>query len=160
VGGRAKPGGFPSRIRLYLRGVGAYMCVLFSRSLAHAAVHQPTAMPDFRKKARTFLSDTFGRTSRSVSRAHSPSPAPPDPPPPPLASASTSLAYASPPKSSSAPGTTGSVIHELLATARDGADMCLPLKAALVGVVKIWDICEVSCSKIACTQTNRDALAN
>ena len=35
------------------------------------------------------------------------------------------------------------MIHELLATARDGADMCLPLKAALVGVVKIWDICEV-----------------
>ena len=36
------------------------------------------------------------------------------------------------------------MIHELLATARDGADLCLPLKAALVGVVQIWDICEVS----------------
>ena len=99
-------------------------------------------MPDFRKKARTFLRDTFSRSSRSVSRTHSHSPAPPPTPPdpPPIPSA---LTYASPPKLSSALGTTGSVIHELLATARDGADLCLPLKAALVGVVKIWDICEV-----------------
>ena len=99
-------------------------------------------MSDFRKKARAFFKEPFGRSSRSVSRTHSPSlappPTPPDPPPIP-----STLAFAGPPKSTSALATTGSVIHELLATARDGADMCLPLKAALVGVVKIWDICEV-----------------
>jgi len=102
-------------------------------------------MSEFRKKARAFLRDPFGRSSRSVSRTHSPGPAPPPTPPdpPPIPSTSTSLGYASAPKSTAALGTTGSVIHELLATARDGADMCLPLKAALVGVVKIWDICEV-----------------
>jgi len=99
-------------------------------------------MSGFRKKARTFFKDTFSRSSRPGSRTHSPSPAPPSTPPdpPPIPPA---LAYANPPKQSSALGTTGSVIHELLATARDGADLCLPLKAALVGVVKIWDICEV-----------------
>jgi len=102
-------------------------------------------MPDFRKKARTFLRDTFSRSSRSVSRTHSHSPALPPTPPDPLPVPSAH-AYASPPKPSSALGTTGSVINELLATARDGADMCLPLKAALVGVVKIWDICEVCCT--------------
>jgi len=103
---------------------------------------QSSAMSDFRKKARAFFKEPFGRSSRSVSRTHSPSlappPTPPDPPPIP-----STLAFAGPPKSTSALATTGSVIHELLATARDGADMCLPLKAALVGVVKIWDICEV-----------------
>ena len=103
---------------------------------------QPTTMSGFRKKARTFFKDTFSRSSRSVSRTHSPSPAPPPTPPDPPPIPPT-LAYANPPEQSSALGTTGSVIHELLATARDGADLCLPLKAALVGVVKIWDICEV-----------------
>ena len=33
---------------------------------------------------------------------------------------------------------------EFLAAARDGADLCLPLKAALVGAVKIIEICQAS----------------
>ena len=111
---------------------------------------QFSTMAEFRKKTRAFLRDTFGRTSRSVSRTHSPGPMPPDPSPLPVALASTSFGYASPPKSTSALATTGSVIHELLETARDGADLCLPLKAALVGVVKIWDVCEVRCATPIC----------
>ena len=51
--------------------------------------------------------------------------------------------YARPSTPPSALATTGSVIHELLTTIRDAADMCLPLKAAVVGVLKIWDVCEV-----------------
>jgi len=35
-------------------------------------------------------------------------------------------------------------VKEFLAAARDGADLCLPLKAALVGAVKIFEICEAS----------------
>ena len=105
---------------------------------------QSPAMSGFRKKARTFFKDTFS-SSRSVSRTHTPSPAPPPTPPDPPPVPPT-LAYANPPKQSSALGNTGSIVHELLATARDGADLCLPLKAALVGVVKIWDICEVCCT--------------
>ena len=35
------------------------------------------------------------------------------------------------------------VIHELLAAARDEFDLCLPLQAALTGVVNIWDVCQV-----------------
>ena len=116
-------------------------------------------MSDFRKKARVFLRDAFGRTSRPSSRAqsHSPVPPPTPPSPPPIPSART---YANPPQPPSTLGTTGSVIHELLATARDGADLCLPLKAALVGVVKIWDICEVYCTKPVCALTDHNASAN
>jgi len=39
--------------------------------------------------------------------------------------------------------TTASVVKELLAAARDGSDLFLPLKAALVGVVSIWNIFDV-----------------
>jgi len=72
-----------------------------------------------------------------------PSPTPPDPPPAPSADRH---AYASPQAPQTIGATTGSVIHELLAAARDGSDLCLPLKAALTGVVKIWDVCEVCIS--------------
>jgi len=51
--------------------------------------------------------------------------------------------YAKPQDAPSAISTTGSVVKEFLEAARDGSDLFLPLKAALVGVVKIWDICEV-----------------
>jgi len=51
--------------------------------------------------------------------------------------------YAKPDDAPSAISTTGSVLKEFLEVARDGSDLFLPLKAALVGVVKIWDICEV-----------------
>jgi len=51
--------------------------------------------------------------------------------------------YAEPEHEPSAISTTGSVVKEFLEVARDGSDLFLPLKAALVGVVKIWDICEV-----------------
>jgi len=39
-------------------------------------------------------------------------------------------------------------VTELLAAARDGADLCLPLKAALVGAVKIIEICQASINMI------------
>ena len=52
-------------------------------------------------------------------------------------------AYAAPQTPLTVGKTVGSAIYELLAAARDGSDLCLPLKAALVGVVKIWDICQV-----------------
>ena len=68
-------------------------------------------------------------------------------------------AYARPSAPPSALATTGSVIHDLLTTIRDASDMCLPLKAAVVGVLKIWDVCEVRrfatgvvlCSRLTCT---------
>ena len=55
-------------------------------------------------------------------------------------------AYVRPSTPPSALATTGSVIHDLLTTIRDASDMCLPLKAAVVGVLKIWDVCEVRSS--------------
>ena len=50
--------------------------------------------------------------------------------------------YADPTESLTTSATARSVVKELFETARDGSDLFLPLKAALVGVVKIWDICE------------------
>ena len=50
--------------------------------------------------------------------------------------------YADPKAPRTAIGTAGSVVNEFLAAARDGADLCLPLKAVLVGAVKIFEICE------------------
>jgi len=50
--------------------------------------------------------------------------------------------YADPAVAPSALATAGSVVKELLEVARDGSDLFLLLKATLVGVVKIWDICE------------------
>jgi len=52
--------------------------------------------------------------------------------------------YADPKAPRTAIGTAGSVVNEFLAAARDGADLCLPLKAVLVGAVKIFEICEAS----------------
>ena len=77
------------------------------------------------------------------------SPAPPDADTdPPTVSDSGRHAYADSPTPPAAITTAGSVIYELLAAARDGSDMCLPLKAALVGIIKIWDVCEVYRSHI------------
>ena len=61
----------------------------------------------------------------------------------PLPPAIVTPAYARPSTPPSALATTGSVIHDILTTIRDASDMCLPLKAAVVGVLKIWDVCEV-----------------
>ena len=52
--------------------------------------------------------------------------------------------YAEPSAPQTGLQTMGSVVHEFLAAARDGSDLCLPLKAALVGAVKIFEICEAS----------------
>jgi len=60
--------------------------------------------------------------------------------------------YARPSVPPSALSTTGSVIHELFTTIRDASDMCLPLKAAVVGVLKIWDVCEVRSLAIGVVQ--------
>jgi len=58
-------------------------------------------------------------------------------------SASAITAYARPPSPKSILATTGSAVKMLLVAARDGSDLFLPLKAALVGVVAIWDIFDV-----------------
>ena len=52
-------------------------------------------------------------------------------------------AYARPSTPPSALSTTGSVVYELLKTIGDASDMFLPLEAAVVGVLRIWDVCEV-----------------
>jgi len=76
------------------------------------------------------------------SRSRSPQPADSNP------STSTSALfderqrYADPQAPPTMVGTAGSVVTEFLAAARDGADLCLPLKAALVGAVKIIEICQ------------------
>jgi len=53
-------------------------------------------------------------------------------------------AYAQAPSPPTILATTGSAVKGLLAAARDGSDLFLPLKAALVGVVALWDIWDVS----------------
>jgi len=52
-------------------------------------------------------------------------------------------AYARPPSPTNILATTGSAVKGLLVAARDGSDLFLPLKAALVGVVALWDIFDV-----------------
>jgi len=51
--------------------------------------------------------------------------------------------YASPPSPPTVLATTGSAVKGLLAAARDGSDLFLPLKAALVGVLALWDLFDV-----------------
>jgi len=51
--------------------------------------------------------------------------------------------YARPRAPPTAGETAISAIIELLAAAHNGSDLCLPLKAALVVVVKVWNICKV-----------------
>jgi len=53
-------------------------------------------------------------------------------------------AYAKPPSAPTVFATTGSAVKVLLTAARDGSDLFLPLKAALVGVVALWDLFDVS----------------
>ena len=64
----------------------------------------------------------------------------------PLKSSRSVPAYARPPSPTTILATTGSAVKGLLVAARDGADLFLPLKAALVGVVALWDIWDVRCS--------------
>ena len=61
----------------------------------------------------------------------------------PATSPSPGCAYATPPTPPSALATTGSVAYELLKTAQEASDMFLPLKASIVLVLKVWDVCEV-----------------
>jgi len=83
----------------------------------------------------------MGRRSRSRSRT----PNNPDPDPNASMSAPPNNRhdYADPVAPPTSIATASSVVHEFLAAARDGADLCLPLKAALVGAVKIFEVCEV-----------------
>jgi len=99
-------------------------------------------MSGFVKKAKK-KAGLFVDKLRPGSRQPSPTPPDPDPSPTPPAPSANVHAYATPQAPQTAIGTAGSIIHELLAAARDGSDLCLPLKAALTGVVKIWDVCEV-----------------
>jgi len=56
---------------------------------------------------------------------------------------STTPDYARPPPSATVLATTGSAVKVLLVAARDGSDLFLPLKAALVGIVALWDVFDV-----------------
>ena len=58
-------------------------------------------------------------------------------PPPPIPN------YKRPPSPPKIMATIGSAVKGLLVAARDGSDLFLPLKAALVGVVALWDIFDV-----------------
>ena len=78
------------------------------------------------------------------SRSHSPNTPDPNPIPSTSAPPEGRHSYADPKAPQTVTGTAGSVVKEFLAAARDGADLCLPLKAALVGAVKIFEICEAS----------------
>jgi len=51
--------------------------------------------------------------------------------------------YLQPPEASSPLHTAGAIVKEFAATLRDTSDMCLPLKAALVPLVKAWDVYDV-----------------
>jgi len=76
------------------------------------------------------------------SRSRSPNAPDPDPGSSTQAPSTGRYEYAEPSAPQTGLQTTGSLVHEFLAAARDGADLCLPLKAALVGAVKIFEICE------------------
>jgi len=52
--------------------------------------------------------------------------------------------YAKTPSPPTVMETTGSAVKGLLKAVRDGSDLILPLKAALVGVVALWDIFDAS----------------
>jgi len=100
-------------------------------------------MSGFKSKFKQKAGRLFDKV-RPGSRASSPTPPETDvDTDAPKAPTSSIHNYANPQSALKVVGTAGSVIYELLATARDGSDMCLPLKVALVGVVKIWDVCEV-----------------
>jgi len=58
-------------------------------------------------------------------------------------SPSAAPAYVRPPSPTTILATTGSAVKGLLVAARDGSDLFLPLKAALVGVVALWDLFDV-----------------
>jgi len=94
-------------------------------------------MSGFAKKAKIKagrLVDKLRPGSRAESPAHSD--------PTSLVPSTGRHNYAEPAPPQKAGATTISVVHEFLEAARDGSDLCLPLKAALVGAVKILEICE------------------
>ena len=67
-----------------------------------------------------------------------------EPAPPPVNEVTPTVpAYLEPPSSPTILATTGSAVKGLLKAARDGSDLFLPLKAALVGIVALWDIFDV-----------------
>lgn len=67
-----------------------------------------------------------------------------EPTPPPTTEVRTTIpVYAGPPSPPTVMETTGSAVKGLLVAARDGSDLFLPLKAALVGVVALWDLFDV-----------------
>ena len=80
--------------------------------------------------------------SRARSRSRMPNAPDPDPNPSTSALPTDRHDYADPGAPPTVAATASSVVHEFLAAARDGSDLCLPLKAALVGAVKIFEICE------------------
>jgi len=98
----------------------------------------PTTQP---LQSQSTTTAPLSSSVRSVTQPHAPNSAQPVALPSPPAHATPTYARLSAPPSALA--TTGSVIHDLLTTIRDASDMCLPLKAAVVGVLKIWDVCEV-----------------
>jgi len=65
-------------------------------------------------------------------------------PPPANEATPTVPAFAEAPSAPTILATTGSALKEFLKAARDGSDLFLPLKAALVGVVALWDIFDVT----------------
>jgi len=100
---------------------------------------------DKAKQGASRLMDRLNLSSHSHSRSRTP-----DPDPDALTSAPPTDRhdYADPKSPPTSIATANSVVHEFLAAARDGSDLCLPLKAALVGAVKIFEICEARSSPI------------
>jgi len=101
-------------------------------------------------KVKKRIGQTVDRLRPSSSQEHSRSTSParsqPDESAPPPAAESTSSgipAYARPRSPPTILATTGSAVKGLLVAARDGSDLFLPLKAALVGVVALWDVFDV-----------------
>jgi len=80
--------------------------------------------------------------SHSGSRSRTPNTPDTDPSPSTSALPTDRHDYANPGAPLTVAATASSVVHEFLAAARDGSDLCLPLNAALVGAVKIFEICE------------------
>jgi len=117
-----------------------------SQQIAHPTSHAPRE--DQQKTTLTTTAALAQSSNAPISATIKPlqpsNLATPSAPSPPPGLTLTVPAYARPPSPPTILATTGSAVKGLLAAARDGSDLFLPLKAALVGVIALWDIFDVS----------------
>jgi len=117
-----------------------------SEQSAHPIVPTAEVEPQFPAVtlATVLARSSVAPISAPIELSQPSNPTTPSAPSPPPGLALGVPAYARPPSPPTILATTGSAVKGLLAAARDGSDLFLPLKAALVGVVALWDLFDVS----------------